>query len=158
MQPASVSPEAMREHLVQQGFDPAIAAEAVQLWQSLGSPADAHDPFGLSRDLGLPDDPRAMFLEELDELIAYHDSLCERFDEAVARLAEVGAQIAAAMREHGSEVAGELRGTDAAPLLEAWTEASTESDWFRRELEAVAAYAEPLLEDKPGNESSPPMP
>jgi hypothetical protein len=110
MQPASVSPEAMREHLVQQGFDPAIAAEAVELWQSLGSPADAHDSFGLSRDLGLPDDPRAMFLDELDELIAYHDSLCERFDEALARLAEVGAQIAAAMREHGSEVAGDREG------------------------------------------------
>jgi hypothetical protein len=157
-QHGGVSSEAMREHLVQQGFDPAIAAEAVELWQSLGGPTDTHDPVELSRDLGLPDDPRAMFLEELDELIAYHDWLGERFDEALARLGEVGAQIEAAMREHGSEVAGDLRGTDAAPLLEAWTEASAESDWYRRELEAVAAYSEPLLEDDLGDESSPPAP
>ena len=156
MQPSGVSSEAMRQHLVQQGFDPAIAAEAVQLWRSLGSPADAHDPFGFSRDLGLPDDPRAMSLEELDELIAYHDSLGERFDEALARLGEMSAQIEAAMREHGSEVAGDLRGTDAAPLLEAWAEASAQCDWYRREVEAVAAYAEPLLEDELGDESSPP--
>jgi hypothetical protein len=156
MQPGSVSSEAMREHLVQQGFDPAIAAEAVELWQSLGSPADAHDPFGFRRDLGLPDDPRAMSLDELDRLIAYHDSLGERFDQALARLGEVSAQIEAAMREHGSEVAGDLRGTEAAPLLEAWAEASAECDWCRREVEAVAAYAEPLLEDEPGNEFSPP--
>jgi hypothetical protein len=128
------------------------------VWRSAPILAEAHDPFRFRRDLGLPDDPRAMFLDELDELIAYHDSLCERFDEALARLAEVGAQIAAAMREHGSEVAGDLRGTDAAPLLEAWTEASAESDRWRRELEAVAAYAEPLLGDEPKDESSPPMP
>jgi hypothetical protein len=148
MQPASVSPEAMREHLVQQGFDPAIAAEAVELWQSLGGPTDTHDPVELSRDLGLPDDPRAMSLHELDRLIAYHDSLGERFDQALARLGEVSAQIEAAMRKHGSEVAGDLRETDAAPLLEAWTEASAECDWYRREIEAVAAYAEPLLDDE----------
>jgi hypothetical protein len=156
MQRGGVSPEAMREHLVQQGFDPAIAAEAVQLWQSLGSPADAHDPFELSRDLGLPDDPRAMLLEELDELIAYHDWLGERFDQALARLEDVSAQIEAAMREHGSEVAGDLRETEAAPLLEAWTAASAECDWCRRELDAVAAYSEPLLKDELEDESSPP--
>jgi hypothetical protein len=156
MQPGGVSPQAMHEHLVQQGFDPALAAEAVVLWQSLGSPADAHDPFGFRRDLDLPDDPRAMSLDELDRLIGYHDSLGERFDQALARLGEVSNQIETAMREHGSEVAGELRGTDAAPLLEAWTEASAECDWCRRELEAVAAYAEPLLENETGDESSPP--
>ena len=156
MQPASLTPEVMREHLVQQGFDRAIAAEAVQLWQSLASPADAHDPFGLSLDLDLPDDPRAMSLDELDRLIAYHNSLDERFDQALAQLGEVSAEIEVAMREHGSEVAGDLRGTDAAPLLEAWTEASAECDWCRREVEAVAAYAEPLLEDESGDEASPP--
>jgi hypothetical protein len=150
MQHGGVSSEAMREHLVQQGFDPAIAAEAVQLWQSLGSPADAHDPFGLSRDLGLPDDPRAMSLDEMDQLIAYHDSLCERYDKALARLGGMSEQIEAAMREHGSKVAGDLRGTDAAPLLEAWAEASVECDWCRREVEAVAAYAEPLVEEQEG--------
>jgi hypothetical protein len=158
MQPGSVSPQAMHEHLVQQGFDPAIAAEAVVLWQSLGSPADAPDPFGFRLDLGLPDDPRAMCLDELDKLIAYHDSLGERFDEALDRLGEVSAQIEAAMRDHGSEVAGDLRVTGAAPLLEAWAEASAECDWCRREIEAVGAYAEPLLEDELGDESSPPAP
>ena len=156
MQPGSVSPEAMHEHLVQQGFDPAIAAEAVVLWQSLDRPAAAHDPFGFRRELGLPDDPRAMSLDELDQLIAYHDSLGERFDQALTRLGEVSAQIEAAMRQHGSEVAGDLRGTDAAPLLEVWTEASAECDRWRRELEAVAAYAEPLLENETGDEPSPP--
>ena len=148
MQPGGVSPEAMREHLVQQGFDAEIAAEAVQLWQSLASPADTHDPFRFRLDHGLPEDPRAMSLDELDRLIAYHDSLGERFDEALARLGEVSAQIEAAMRKHGSEVAGDLRETDAAPLLETWTEASAECDWYRREIEAVAAYAEPLLDDE----------
>jgi hypothetical protein len=148
MQPGSVSPEAMREHLVQQGFDAEIAAEAVQLWQSLASPADTHDPSRFRLDHGLPEDPGAMSLDELDRLIAYHDSLGERFDQALARLGEASAQIEAAMREHGSEVAGDLRETEAAPLLEAWTEASAECDWYRREIEAVAAYAEPLLDDE----------
>jgi hypothetical protein len=77
MQTRAVSSEAMREHLVQQGFDPAVAAEAVQVWQSRPRLAEARDPFRFRRDLGLPDDPRAMLLDELDRLIAYHDSLCE---------------------------------------------------------------------------------
>ena len=148
MQPGSVSPQAMHEHLVQQGFDPAVAAEAVVLWQSLDSPADAHDPSRFRLEHGLPDDPRTMSLDELDQLIAYHDSLRERLDQALARLGEVSAQIEAAMREHGSEVAGDLRETDAAPVLEAWVEASAECDRWRRELEAVAAYGEPLLEEE----------
>jgi hypothetical protein len=86
MQHGGVSSDAMREHLVQQGFDPAVVAEAVRMWQSRPSLAGAHDQFRFRRDLGLPDDPRAMFLDELDELIAYHDSLCERYDEALTRL------------------------------------------------------------------------
>jgi hypothetical protein len=158
-----VSPEAMHEHLVQQGFDPVTAAEAVVVWQSLASPAvaspaDAHDPSRFRLDLDLPDDPRAMSLDELDRLIAYHDSLGERFDQALARLAEVSAQIEAAMREHGSEVAGDLRRTDTAPLLEAWSEGFAECDWCHREIEAIGAYAEPLAEDDAGDETSPPAP
>jgi hypothetical protein len=148
MHHGGVNAKAMREHLVQQGFDPAVAAEAVQIWRSAPRLAEAHDPFKFRRDLGLPDDPRAMLLDELDRLIAYHDSLCERFDQTLARLCDVTGQVQTAMREHGSKVAGDLQGTDAAPLLEAWTEASTEYDRCHREIEAVAAYAEPLLEDE----------
>jgi hypothetical protein len=91
-----------------------------------------------------------MTLDDLDRLIAYHHSLGERFDEALARLEEVSDQIQARMREHRSEVAGDLRATDAAPLLEAWTDAFAECDRCQREIEAVAAYAEPLLEDQEG--------
>jgi hypothetical protein len=138
----------MREHLVQQGFDPADAAQAVQVWQSRPSLAGAHDPFRFRRDLSLPDDPRAMILDELDDLIAYHDSLCKRYDEALARLVAVSDQIAATLRDHGGEVFGDLRGIHAAPLREAWTEASTECNRCRREVEAIGAYAEPLLEDE----------
>jgi hypothetical protein len=150
VQHGDVSSEAMREHLVQQGFDPALAAEAVQAWQGAPRLAGAHDPLRFHRELGLPDDPKAITVEELDRLIAYHDSLCERYDEALARLGEVSDGIEAAMREHGSEVAGDLRGTDAAPLLEAWTEAGAECSRFRSEIEAVGAYAEPLLESEDG--------
>jgi hypothetical protein len=156
MQPGGISSEAMREHLVQQGFDPAVAAEAVQLWQGRLGLTGAHDPFRFRRDLGLPDDPKAMILDELDDLIAYHDSLGERFDQALARLEDVTDQMQAAMREHQSELAGDLRATDAAPLLEAWTEAFAECDRYHREIEAVAAYAEPLLENETGDETSPP--
>jgi hypothetical protein len=110
MQPGGISSEAMREHLVHQGFDPTMAAEAVQLWQSRLGLARAHDPFSFRRDLGLPADPRAMILDELDQLIAYHDSLGELFDQALARLEDVTGQIQAAMREHRTELAGDLRG------------------------------------------------
>jgi hypothetical protein len=150
MQHGGVSSEAMRDHLVRQGFDPAVAAEAVEAWQSTPSLSAAHDRSRFKRELDLPADPRAMTLKDLDRLIAYHDSLCERFDEALARLAEVSGQIEVAMRKHASEVAGDLRATDAAPLREAWTEASAECNWCRSEIEAVGAYAEPLLEAEDG--------
>ena len=150
VQHGDVSSRAMREHLVRQGFDPAVAAEAVQSWRGAPRLAGAQDRLRFRRELGLPDHPTAMTVEELDRLIAYHDSLCERHDDALARLGELSDRIEAAMRKHGSEVAGDLRGTDAAPLLEAWTEAGAECDWCRREIEAVGAYAEPLLEAEDG--------
>jgi hypothetical protein len=150
MQPGGLSSEAMREHLVEEGFDRAGAAEAVELWQSRLRLTGADDPFRFRRDLGLPDDPKAMSPGELDRLIGYHDSLCERFDQALARLDDVSDQIQAAMREHRTQLAGDLRGSDAAPLLEAWTEAFAECDRYHRELEAVATYAEPLLEEQEG--------
>jgi hypothetical protein len=150
VQHGDVSSEAMLEHLVQQGLDPALAAEAVKAWESAPRLAGPHDSLRFHRELGLPDDPMAMTVAELDRLIAYHDSLGERYDEALARLGEVSDRIEAAMREHGSEVAGDLRGTDAAPLLEAWTEAGTECDRCRREIEAIGAYAEPLLQAEDG--------
>jgi hypothetical protein len=150
VQQGDVSSEAMREHLVEQGFDPALAAEAVQAWEGAPRLAGAPDPFRFRRELGLPDDPEAMSVAELDQLIAYHDSVCERYDEALARLGEVSDRIEAAMREHGSEVAGDLRATDAAPLLDAWTEAAAECNRCRCEIEAVGAYAEPLLKAEDG--------
>jgi hypothetical protein len=145
-----VSARAMREHLVQQGFDPSVAVEAVHAWQGVPRLAVARDRLRFRRELRLPDDPTALTAEELDRLIAYHDSLCKRYDEALARLGEVSDRIEAAMREHGSEVAGDLRGTEAAPLLEAWTEAGGECDRCRHEIEAIGAYAEPLLQAEDG--------
>ena len=142
--------EQMREHLVQQGFDPAEAAQVAQVWTSRHSLGGGHNPFRFRRDLGLPDNPRAMTLDQLDQLIAYHDSLRKRHDAALDRLGAARAQIEAAMREHGSEMVGDLRGTDSAPLREAWAEASAECDWCQREMEAVSAYAEPLVEDGEG--------
>jgi len=114
-------------------------------WVARHNMTGAHDPFRFRRELGLPDDPRAMTLDQLDQLIAYHESLRKRFDEAFARIAAVSEQIEAALREHGGEVVGDLRGTDAAALREEWIEAGAECDWCRREVEAVGAYAEPLL-------------
>lgn len=142
--------ERMREHLVQQGCDPAEAAQAAQVWKSRHSLGGAHDPFRFLRDLGLPDHPKAMTLDQLDQLLVYHDSLRKRHDAALDRLGAARAQIEAAMREHGSEMVGDLRGTDSAPLREAWAEASAECDWCQREMEAVSAYAEPLVEDGEG--------
>lgn len=150
VQRGDVSSQAKRVHLVQHGFDPAGAAEAVQAGQGAPRLAGVHHHLRFHRELGLPDHPTAMTVEQLDRLIAYHDSLCERYDEALGRLAEVSDRIEAAMREHGSEVAGDLRATDAAPLLEAWTEAGAECDRCRREIEAIGAYAEPLLEPEDG--------
>jgi hypothetical protein len=145
--------EQMREHLVQQGVDPAEAAQAAHVWKSRHSLAGGHDPFRFRRDLGLPDDPKAMTLDQLDQLdqlIAYHDSLRKRYDAALDRVGAVRAQIEAAMREHGSEIVGDLRETDSAPIREAWAEASAECSWCQREVEAVGAYAEPLLEGGEG--------
>ena len=150
MQHGDVSSQAMRVHLIQQGFDPAVAAEAVEAWRGAPRLVALHDPLRFHRELGLPDDPTAMTVEELDRLIAYHDSLCERYDEALARLGEASDRIEAVMREHGIEVAGDLRGTDAAQLLGVWTEAGTACDRCRREIEAIGAYAEPLLEAEGG--------
>jgi hypothetical protein len=72
------------------------------------------------------------------------------FDNALVRLEEVSDQIQVRMREHRSELAGDLRAIDAAPLFEAWTDAFAECDWCHREIEAVATYAEPLLEEQEG--------
>ena len=110
----------------------------------------AHDPFGFRHALGLPDDPTAMTLEQLDRLIAYHDALRTRYEEALTRLDAVRDQIEAAMREHGGEVVGDLRGTVAAPLRGAWIEALAEYTRCRREVEAIGAYAEPLQVDQEG--------
>ena len=137
----------MREHLVEQGLDP---AEAVQVWESRHSLAPAQDACRFRRDLDLPNDARALTMDQLDQLIAYHDSLRERSDEAVDRLDELRDKRDVAQRAYGSEVVADLRRTDAAPLREAWTEASAECNWCRRELEAVGAYTEPLLEEEEG--------
>jgi hypothetical protein len=142
--------EQMREHLVQHGFDPAEAAQVARVWTSRHSLGSGHDPFRFRRDLGLPDNPKAMTLDQLDQLIAYHDSLRNRHDTGLDRVAAAHAQIEAAIREHGSEMVGDLLATDTAPLREAWAQASTECDWCQREIEAVGAYAEPLLEQGEG--------
>ena len=106
--------------------------------------------YDLASLLGLPDDPTAMNLEELDRLIAYHDALHTRYEEAVTRLDAVRDQIEATLREHGGEVVGDLRGTAAAPLHATWIDALAEYTSCRREVEAIGAYAEPLLEAEGG--------
>ena len=142
------SSAAMIDHLVQQGFDRAEAAQAVQVWKRRHSPAAAHDPFRFRRELGLPDDPKTITLDQLDELIAYHDALSERYELARKRLSAVSEQIVAAMREHGSNVVADLQDTDAAPLRNAWTEALADYNWCGREIKAIAAYSEPLDEEE----------
>jgi hypothetical protein len=144
------SSAAMRERLVQQGLGPMKTAErAPQVWGICHSLAAGHDPDRFRSCLGLPDDPTAMTLEQLDELIAYHDALDIRYTEAVARLGSVRDQIQAAMREYGAQAVGDLRGTDAAPLRAAWTDAFPEYNWCCREIEAIGVYAE-RLEDEDG--------
>jgi hypothetical protein len=103
----------MREQLVQQGVEPAEAAQAAQVWKSRHSLGGGHDPFRFRRDFGLPDDPKAMTLDQLGQLIAYHDSLRKRHDQAIDRLAAMRTQIEAAMREHGSELVEEYEGPTA---------------------------------------------
>jgi hypothetical protein len=88
-----------------------------------------------------------MTLEQLDQLIAYHDALQARHDDALARLNAVRDQIGAALEEYGGEVIGQLRKTDAAPLLDALSEATVEYKKCRGDIEAVAAYAQRLAHE-----------
>ena len=97
---------------------------------------------GLTYSLDLPEDARAMTLEQLDELIAYYDELSTRYDEALTRLDAVRDQTRAAARD--SEMLGSLGEINAARR---WTEAFAEYSWCRDEIEAIAAYAEPLNVD-----------
>jgi hypothetical protein len=126
---------AMRERAVQPG---------------LGMPDEGHDGSAFRHALDLPEDPTAMTLEELDRLIAYHEALHTRYEEAVTRLDAVRDQIEATMCEHGGEVVGDLRGTAAAPLHATWIEALAEYTRCRHEVEAIGAYAEPLQPDQGG--------
>jgi hypothetical protein len=64
-------------------------------WKSRHSLGGDHDPDRFRRDLGLPDDPEGMTLDQLDQLIAYHQSLCERYDAALDRVIAVREQIEA---------------------------------------------------------------
>jgi hypothetical protein len=125
------------------GFTSAATHERVGQ-PGFNTPAADHDAFGFRDALDLPDDPTAMTLEELDRLIAYHDALSTRYEEAVTRLDAVRDQIEATMREQGGEVVGDLRGTAAAPLHATWIEALAEYTRCRLEVEAIGAYAEPL--------------
>jgi hypothetical protein len=102
------------------------------------------DGRGFAYALGLPDNATAMTLEQLNQLIAYHDALRTRHAEAFTRLGAVGDQIEAAMREYGRDVLADPRRTEAAPLRGAWTEAFNEYNWCGREVEAIAAYVERL--------------
>lgn len=99
---------------------------------------------GFADALGLPDDAKAMTLEQLDQLISYHDALSKRYEDTVTRLGAVSDQIEAAVREHGRDVLAEPGWTETAPLRRAWTEAFAEYHWCRGEVDAIAAYAKPL--------------
>ena len=105
------------------------------------------DAFRFRRVLDLPEDATAMTLEQLDQLIGYHDELQERHHAALARLNAVRDQIGAALAEHGADVLGDLRGTAAAPLIDSWAEASVEYNRCCREIEAVGIYAASLDEE-----------
>jgi hypothetical protein len=106
------------------------------------------DAFRFRRVLDLPDDATAMTLEQLDRLIGYHDELRARHDAALVRLNAVRDQIEAALAEHGGDVLGDLRETDAAPLIDSWAEASVEYNRCCREIEAVGAYAASLDQEE----------
>jgi hypothetical protein len=99
---------------------------------------------GFTAALGLPDDARAMTLEQLDRLITYHDVVSTRFEEVFAQLLTVRDQIEVAMREYGRDVLTDPERTEVAPLRGAWTEAVAEYSWCSREIEAIAAYVKPL--------------
>jgi hypothetical protein len=141
---------AMRERGIQPGSDRMEPVDVFKARDSRAVPAGAHDAFGFRHALDLPEDPTAMTLDELDRLIAYHDALRTRYEEAVTRLDAVRDQIEATMREHGGEVVGDLRGTAAAPLHATWIEALAEYTRCRGEIEAIGAYAEPLQVEQDG--------
>jgi hypothetical protein len=134
----------MRERIVQPESDRMEAVDVFKAWESRAVPAGAPDTFGFRHALDLPEDPTAMTLEELDRLIAYHEALHTRYEEAVTRLDAVRDQIEATMCEHGGEVVGDLRETAAAPLHATWIEALAQYTRCRHEVEAIGAYAEPL--------------
>ena len=141
---------ATREVVIQRRFDRTEAVHVVKARDSRAMPADAQEPSGFRHALDLPEDPTAMTLDELDRLIAYHDALHTRYEEAVTRLDALRDQIEATMHEHGGEVVGDLRGTAAAPLHATWIEALAEYTRCRLEVEAIGAYAEPLQVDQDG--------
>jgi hypothetical protein len=99
---------------------------------------------GFADVFALPDNARAMTMEELEQLIAYHDAMSTRYADAVTRLVAVRDQIEAAMREFGRDVLADPLRTEAAPLRDAWTGAFAEYNWCGRELEAIADYVAPL--------------
>lgn len=110
-----------------------------------GWPATEHGEF--IDALGLPVDATAMTLEQLDQLIAYHDALCTRYDEALAGLNAVRDQIDAAVRESGREILGSLEGSKAASLRDAWNQAFSEYNRCGYEVEAIGAYVERLNDE-----------
>ena len=97
--------------------------------------------------LDLPEDATTMTLEQLDQLIAYHDGVSTRYDEALTRLDAVRDQTKAAVGDSGRVILGSLRANNAARRLR---EAFAEYSWCRGEIEAIAAYAEPLSVDAGG--------
>ena len=102
------------------------------------------DPAIAARTLDLPADPTAMTLEQLDQLITYHDALTNHYHETLARLNAIRDQIDAALREHRVEKIRDLPETDAVPLRNALTDALAEHNQCRDEIEAIGAYVEPL--------------
>jgi hypothetical protein len=103
---------------------------------------------GFTDALGLPDDARAMTLEQLDRLIDYHDVVSKRYEEAFTRLLTLRNQIEVAMREYGRDVLIDPRRTEPAPLGVAWTEAFAAYNRCGRELDAIAAYVKPLDDEE----------
>jgi hypothetical protein len=98
--------------------------------------------------LDLPEDATAMTLEQLDRLIAYYDELSTRYDEALTRLDAARDQTKAARSDSERGTLGSLREINAAHR---WTEAFADYSWCRDEIEAIAAYAEPLKVDAGGS-------
>ena len=102
---------------------------------------------GFTYALDLPDDATAMTLEQLDRLIAYYDGLSARYDEALTLLDAERDQSKAAVGDSGLTSLGSLRRANAAQRR---TEAFAEYSWCGDEIEAIAAYAEPLNVDAAG--------